>query len=106
MDNPRTPWSPPFRLLALVVVLTLITAVATPARADADVLTALAIASAVVAGVILIAYLVIASVDSSGRADAGRVVWLACTGDDCAALAARAADAAAPVAAPTPVESP
>jgi hypothetical protein len=106
MDNPHARWSPPCRLLALVIVLTLVATLATPARAEADVLTALAIASAVVAGVILIAYLVIASVDGSRRADEGRIVWLACAGEDCGAVAARVADGIPPIGPITPVEAP
>jgi hypothetical protein len=85
------------RLLALVVGLALIVTMATPAKADAEVLTALAIAGAVVAGVIVIAYLVIASVVDSRRADEGRVIWLACAGEGCAAIAVRAAQALAAV---------
>jgi hypothetical protein len=96
MTDPRTRWSEPFRLLALVVTLTLAVTIAAPANAEADVLAGLAIAGLVVAGVILIAYLVIASVDSS-RGAGGQVIWLACGGDDCAEVVARAAPGLVPV---------
>ncbi len=94
---PRMTWSPRCRLLALVLVTVLVVTAATPAKAEADVLTGLAIASVVIAGVILIAYLVIANVEGSRRADEGRVVWLACAGEGCAVLAAQTT-------APAPVE--
>jgi hypothetical protein len=97
MTDLRTRWSEPFRLLALVVALTLAVTIAAPAKAEADVLAGLAIAGLVVAGVILIAYLVIASVDSSQRGAGGQVIWLACGGDDCAEVVARAAPGLVPV---------
>jgi hypothetical protein len=98
-------------MLALVVALTLVVMVVTPARAEADVLAGLAIAGLVVAGVILIAYLVIAGVDSSQRGAQEQVIWLACAGDECAEVTAEAAHRLAVGAAPslgpaTPVESP
>jgi hypothetical protein len=82
---------PPFRLLACVLVIVLAISLAAPARAEADVLTIIAIASLAVAGIILIAYLIIANVDESRRAETPRVVWVAC-----AACAMPAADPASP----------
>jgi hypothetical protein len=58
---------------------------------------------------VLIAYLVVANVEGDKVADGGRVVWMACAGDDCttgptaeAALAAQA-PALAAQAPPAPV---
>jgi hypothetical protein len=65
-------------ILALVVALTL----AAPGRAEADVLTTLAIVSLVVVGVMIVAYLIVANV-AGGRAAAGPVL-LACVASDVA----------------------
>jgi len=92
-------YSAAFRLIAVVLVSVLLFVVATPARAEAiDALTIVAIAGLVVAGIVLIAYLVIANVEGDKVADAGRVIWVACTGDDCttAPAAVEAILAAAP----------
>ena len=94
--------SAPFRLIVVVLVSVLLVVVATPARAEAlDALTIVAIAGLAVAGIILIAYLIIANVEGDKVADAGRVIWVACTGDDCttapAAVEAALATAPAPV---------
>ena len=94
-------YSAPFRLIAVVLVSVLLVVVATPARAEAiDALTIMAIAGLVIAGIVLIAVLVIANVEGGKVADAGRVVWVACTGDDC--TTAPAAVEAALTAAPAP----
>lgn len=95
-------YSARFRLIAVVLVSVLLVVVATPARAEAiDALTIVAIAGLAVAGIVLIAYLVIANVEGDKVADSGRVVWVACTGDDCttgpAAVAAVLAATPAPV---------
>ena len=95
-------YSAPFRLIALVLVSVLLVVVATPARAEAiEALTIVAIAGLAVAGIILIAYLIVANVEGDKAADAGRVIWVACTGDDC--TTAPAAVEAALAAAPAPV---
>jgi len=72
----------PFRLLACVLVVVLAITLAAPAPAEADVLTAIAIGTLIVAGVVLIAYLIIANVSDSRQAGGPRLVWLACA--DCA----------------------
>ena len=94
--------SAPFRWIAVVLVSVLLVVAATPARAEAiDALTIVAIAGLAVAGIVLIAYLVIANVEGDKVADAGRVIWVACTGDDCttapAVVEAVLATAPAPV---------
>ncbi len=95
-------YSASFRLIAVVLVSVLLVVVATPARAEAiDALTIVAIAGLVVAGIVLIAYLVIANVEGDKVADAGRVIWVACTGDDC--TTAPGAVEAILAAAPAPV---
>ena len=86
--------SAPFRSLALVLVVVLTLTLAAPARAEADVLTILAIASLAVAGVILIAYLIIANVRESRQAEAARIVWVACA--TCAVAPGSVLPAAAP----------
>jgi hypothetical protein len=58
--------------MAVVLLVTF----STPARAEAEVLTVLAIASLVVVGVIVIAYLVIASTKGD-RAGTPQIVWVA-----------------------------
>jgi hypothetical protein len=95
-------YSASFRLIAVVLVSVLLVVVATPARAEAvDALTIVAIAGLAVAGIVLIAYLIIANVEGGKVADAGRVIWVACTGDDC--TTAPAAVEAILAAAPAPV---
>lgn len=94
--------SAPFRLIAVVLVSVLLVVVATPARAEAiEALTILAIVGLALAGVVLIAYLVIANVEGDKVAGAGRVIWVACTGDDC--TTAPAVVEAALAATPAPV---
>jgi hypothetical protein len=75
--------SRPFRFLACVLVVVLAITLAAPAPAEADVLTAIAIGTLIVAGVVLIAYLIIANVSDSRQAESPRIVWLACA--DCGA---------------------
>jgi hypothetical protein len=67
----------PTRLIALILVVVLSIVVTTPAKAEADVLAAIGVASLVVAGVILVAYLVIATVSESRQPQVSRIVWIA-----------------------------
>jgi hypothetical protein len=91
----------PFRLIALVLVTVLMVVAATPAKAEAvDALTIVAIAGLAIAAIIIIAYLVVANVEGNS-ADSGRMIWVACTGDECtqvpAAAVAELVTAATPV---------
>jgi amino acid transporter len=92
----------PFRLIALVLATVLMVVVATPAKAEAiDALTIVAIAGLAVAVIVIVAYLVVANVEGKS-ADSGRMIWVACAGDECtqvpaAAVAELAATAVAPV---------
>jgi hypothetical protein len=94
----------PFRLIALVLATVLMVVAATPAKAEAiDALTIVAIAGLALAGIIIIAYLIVANVEGEGKsADSGRMIWVACAGDECtqvpaAAVAELAATAVTPV---------
>jgi hypothetical protein len=79
----------PCRLLALVLAVVLVVTLATPAKAEAiDVLTGLAIAGAVVIVLVLIAYLVVANVEGSKRAEHYQEVWLACAEARCVTMSA------------------
>jgi hypothetical protein len=92
----------PFRLVALLLAAVLLVVAGTPARAEAmDALTILAIAGLAAAGLILIAFLVIANVEGDKHAgDEERVVWVACAAaDGCATIPA---DTAAALIQPTP----
>lgn len=82
--------SPRFRLLAATLVVLLVITLVAPAPAEADVLTVLAITSLVIAGVIIIAYLVVANVEGARRADTGHTVWLACAEAGCHVVRAAA----------------
>jgi hypothetical protein len=76
---------PAFRLIAAVLVLALALTLATPAPADAfDVLTAVAIGTLVVAGVILVVYLIVANVHGSKMAAVDPPVLVACAESDTA----------------------
>jgi hypothetical protein len=83
----------PFRMLALLLAAVLCVVAGTPARAEAvDALTIIAIAGLAAAGLILIAYLIIANVEGDGQASEGRVVWVACAAaDGCATIPAETA---------------
>ena len=81
------PW---LRLLSVVLVIMLSITLGVPPPADADPMTALAIASAAVVVVILVVYLIVVNASEGRRADSGRVVWLACAGDECRPLGAGA----------------
>jgi hypothetical protein len=77
------------RLIALALATVLTIVAATPAKAEAvDPLTIVALVGLAAAGIVLIAYLVVANVAGKRRADTGRVIWMACTGDGCAAVPA------------------
>jgi hypothetical protein len=71
-----------FRMLALVLATVMLLIAATPAKAEAlEPLTIVAIAGLVVAGIVLVAYLIIANTEGERRADEGagedaRVVWV------------------------------
>jgi hypothetical protein len=65
------------RLLAVTLIVVLALTLAAPARAEADVLTILAITSLAIAGVVIIAYLVIANIEGGRRADTGHLAWVA-----------------------------
>ena len=84
--------SPPSRLLALVLATILVVTFVAPAKADADVLAAVGIATLVIAGVIIVAYLIVANVTGSQQAGETRTAWIACAGDGCAAILARSTD--------------
>lgn len=85
----------PFRLVALLLAAVLLVVAGTPAKAEAmDVLTIVAIAGLAVAGIILIAFLVIANVEGGKAGGGGRVVWVACAAaDGCATIPAETAAA-------------
>ena len=84
-----------FRLIALLLVAVLVALVAVPTRTEAvDPTTILAAAGLAAAGVVLIAYLVVANSEGDKRADGGRVAWMACAGEDgCTPLPAETAAA-------------
>jgi FtsH-binding integral membrane protein len=85
--------STPFRVLALVVLVVVAVTFATPRTAEADVMSALAITGIVVAGVILIAFLIVAATrDSSSAGGETRVVWMACTDTGCDPITSSFAD--------------
>jgi hypothetical protein len=70
---------PAFRMIALVLVLVLGLTLTTPAKADAfDILTAVAIGTLVVAGIILVVYLIVANVHGSKMSEADPPVLVAC----------------------------
>jgi hypothetical protein len=72
--------SAPFRTLALVLVTVLLVVTATPARAEAlEPLAIVAIATLVVAGIVLIAYLIVANVEGERRAEHEQIIWVAQT---------------------------
>jgi hypothetical protein len=73
----------PFRLIALVLATVLMVVAATPAKAEAiEALTIVAIAGLAIAVIVVIAYLVVANVEGKS-ADSGRMIWMACAGDEC-----------------------
>jgi hypothetical protein len=76
---------PAFRMIALVLVLAFGLTLATPAKADAfDVLTAIAIGTLVVAGIILVVYLIVANVHGSKMSEADTPLLVACAESDAA----------------------
>ena len=80
-----------FRILSVVLVITLSIMLATPPPAEADPMTVLAIAGGVVVVVILVVYLIVANASDGRRASTEHAVWLACAGDDCRPIAPAAA---------------
>lgn len=66
------------RSLAVVLIVVCAITFATPARAEADVLTTIAIVTLVVIGVMIVAYLVIANVAGSRQVEDAPPVWVAC----------------------------
>jgi hypothetical protein len=78
----------PVRLLAVVLVAVLVMTVSMPAKAEADVLAAIAIGTLAVAGLMLVVYLIVASASDSKRADGTPPVRLACAGDACVVIPA------------------
>ena len=95
----------PFKLVALVLAAVLMVVAGTPAKAEAvDALTILAIVGLAAAGLVIIAYLIIANVEGDKAAGPGRVVWMACAeAYSCAAIPAE--EAAALIGAPAAVET-
>ena len=77
-----------FRTVALVVAMILIITCATPAKAEADVMTSITLVSLVIAGVLIIGYLIVANT-SGNRQMSSRLLRIACLGDDCAGLFAK-----------------
>jgi hypothetical protein len=72
-----------FRALALLLVTVLLVVCVTPAPVEAvEALTIVAIAGLVVAGIVLIAYLIVANVEGDKRGDGGRVIWVACAASE------------------------
>jgi hypothetical protein len=59
---------PPFRAVAVVLVIVLAALLATPARAEAEVLTVLALVGAGLAVLLIVGYLIVANVEGSRRA--------------------------------------
>ena len=98
MTYSRCGWSGPFRLLAVLLAVALMGALALPARAEADPTAAAGIVSVALAGVMLIAYLVITSFGGPSPAvDDQRVPWLTCAeGCPASAPATRAPEEVAP----------
>lgn len=70
------------RLVATALVVVLAVGLAAPARAEADVLTTLAIVSLVVAGVIIVVYLIVANVKGSKMQAEEAPVMVACVESD------------------------
>ncbi len=68
------------RVVAVILVAVLVLTLAAPARAEAEVLTTIAIVSLIIAGVIIIVYLIVANLHDRW-ADAGPVL-LACVDSD------------------------
>jgi hypothetical protein len=68
------------KLVAIVLLVVVVVTVAKPARAEADVLAAIGIASLVVIGIIVVAYLIAANA-SDKTADATPVLYAAAAAD-------------------------
>lgn len=76
MTAMQTTW-PSLRIVAVVMAVVLLVTFAAPARAEADVFAMLAIVSLVIAGVIIVAYLVIANTKGSRMSEAPRLIVVA-----------------------------
>ena len=70
------------RLVAMALVVVLAVGLAAPARAEADILTTLAIVSLVVAGVIIVVYLIVANVKGSKMQAEEAPALVACVESD------------------------
>ena len=70
------------RLVTMALGVVLAVGLAGPARAEADVLTTLAIVSLVVAGVVIVVYLIVANVKGSKMQAEGAPAMLACVESD------------------------
>ena len=70
------------RLVATALVVVLAVGLAAPARAEADILTTLAIVSLVVAGVIIVVYLIVANVKGSKMQAEEAPAMVACIESD------------------------
>ncbi len=70
------------RLVATALVVVLAVGLAAPARAEADVLTTLAIVSLVVAGVVIVVYLIVANVKGPKMQAAEAPAMVACVESD------------------------
>src|SRR3989442_4363118 len=77
------------RMVALVLVTILVITFATPAKAEADVMTTITLVSLIIAGVAIIAYLIIANTTGNRGMSSSRILRIACLGDDCRELLAR-----------------
>jgi hypothetical protein len=86
-----------FRLIALLLVTVLMVVAGAPTPANAlDPTTILAIAGAAAAGVVLVAYLVVANSegDKGGASRSERVLWMACSSEEgCSPIPAETASA-------------
>ena len=96
-----TPYGRLLRLVATALVVVLAVGLAAPARAEADILTTLAIVSLVVAGVIIVVYLIVANVKGSKMQAEEVRALVACIGSvvgpgNCWPIAGRVPAAAVP----------
>ncbi len=77
-----TPHGRLLRLVATALVVVLAVGLAAPARAEADILTTLAIVSLVVTGVIIVVYLIVANVKGSKMQAEEAPALVACVESD------------------------
>ena len=69
------------RLVAIMLLVVVVVTVVKPARAEADVLTAISIASLVVIGIMIVAYLIVANVADSRTTQAQPVLYAQASAD-------------------------